>query len=458
MTDRQDFDASRSRESAALINFRQSLHQCLNPWGDALFELCDAVLCSAHRVDCVPALSLEPEFRRSHGSLYKALERGGVNEEQLRRLLIDHRPMGWPPVFALDASTWARRDAETSPERGFHYSASHHSGSKPIVPGWSFQWISQLDWAHDSWTAPVDAMRITPSENTTDATIRQILRLVAALEESSGAGVSPLFVLDAGYDPIAIGDGLSKVNAQALVRISSKRVFHLDPTPPTGGRGRPPRHGARFALSDPETWSAPDAELSAQNPRYGGVNVRVWHGLHPQLMARGHWGKSSPLPIVRGSVIRVDVEHLPKRSTGVKKTLWLWWSGPGEPDLDLCWRAYLRRFDIEHTFRFVKNTLGWTTPALRTPEQAQRWTWLVIAAYTQLRLARRLVEDMRLPWEKRRHPSRLSPVRVRRGFPRLRAQMGTPAHPPKFTKPGPGRPKGTQKPPRTRYPVVKKAA
>ena len=200
-----------------LIDFRHSLHQCLNPWGDALFELCDAVLCSPSRVDCVPALSLEPEFRRSHGSLYKALERGGVDEDQLRRLLIAHRPEGWPPVFALDASTWARRDAETSPERGFHYSASQHSGSKPIVPGWSFQWISQLDWAHDSWTAPVDAMRITPAENATDATIRQVRRLVAALEEGNGAGGSPLFVFDAGYDPIAIGDGLSGVNAQALV-------------------------------------------------------------------------------------------------------------------------------------------------------------------------------------------------------------------------------------------------
>ena len=141
MTARPDPDPSRSRQSAALIDFRQSLHQCLNPWGDALFELCDAVLCSPHRVDCVPALSLEPEFRRSHGSLYKALAGGEVNEEQLRRLLIGYRPKEWPDVFAIDASTWARCDAETSPERGFHYSASHHSGSKPIVPGWSFQWI-----------------------------------------------------------------------------------------------------------------------------------------------------------------------------------------------------------------------------------------------------------------------------------------------------------------------------
>ena len=92
--------------------------------------------------------------------------------------------------------------------------------------------------------------------------------------------------------------------------------------------------------------------------------MRVWHQLHPQLMTRGHWGKSSPLPIVRGSVMRVEVEHLPKGSTAVKKTLWLWWSGPTEPDLDLCWRANLRRFDIEHvSFREEHARLDHAGPA-----------------------------------------------------------------------------------------------
>jgi hypothetical protein len=44
-------------------------------------------------------------------------------------------------------------------------------------------------------------------------------------------------------------------------------------------------------------------------------------------------------------------------------------AGPTESSLDLdrVWRAYLRRFDIEHTFRFAKQVLGWTTPKLRTP-------------------------------------------------------------------------------------------
>jgi hypothetical protein len=115
-------------------------------------------------------------------------------------------------------------------------------------------------------------------------------------------------------------------------------------------------------------------------------------------------------------------------------------------------------FDIEHAFRFVKGTLGRTTRGICTPAQADRWTWLVIAAYTELRLARGLVDDRRLPWERPRDPSMLTPARIRRGFRLLRADIGTPTNPPKSITPGPGRPKGTRRPPRTRYPAVKKAA
>ena len=57
-----------------------------------------------------------------------------------------------------------------------------------------------------------------------------------------------------------------------------------------------------------------------------------------------------------------------------------------------------------------------------------------------------------------RDPARLTPTRVRRGFRRLRATLGTPASPPKSNTPGPGRPKGTRKPPENRYPAIKKAA
>jgi DDE superfamily endonuclease len=443
-----------------LIDFRRSFHQCLSPWGDALFELCDAALCSSAPVGSVPSLSLEPEFRRSHGSLYKSLADGDMDDVRLRRLLVEHRPKEWPLVFAVDTSTWDRCDAECSPERGFYYSASKHSAGQPIVAGWSYQWVCQLGWAHDSWTAPLDVERIPPRHEVANATTEQIRRLIGLLPDD---GEVPLFVFDAGYNPIAIGHGLAEERCECLTRIRDDRVFFADPPPrpnrPAKTGGRPPRHGRRFKCSDPKTWVRASASLVASDPRYGTVRVKAWHGLHPRVIGRGRWADHSGAPpIVRGTVIRVEVEHLPKPTSQTKKTLWLFWSGPGEPDLERCWRAYLRRFDIEHSFRFIKNTMGWTTPSLCTPDQADRWTWLMIAAYTQLRLARQLVDDLRLPWERRTDAGKLTPTRVRRGFRRLRAAIGTPASPPKSVTPGPGRPKGTRKPPRTRYPAVKKVA
>jgi len=444
-----------ARDATRLRRFRSGFYRCLTRWADATFELCDAALCAPAPVASVPVLSLEPIFRRSHGSLYKALARGGVDAKAMCDLLAEHRPRDWPLVFAVDASTWARCDAETSPERGFYYSASKHSAGKPIVAGWSYSWITQLDWANNSWTAPMDARRIPPKADATALTVSQVRDLVTRLGQSA---TTPVFCFDAGYDAIALTHELADVRANIVVRIRDDRVFYTDPTPTTAGAiGRPRRHGHRRGCADPNTWPTPDVESTTTDSRYGTVKVSAWHGLHPKLGHRGHWADHDQSPIVAGTVIRVDVQHLPKPTSGTKKTLWLWAAGPGF-DLDICWRAYLRRFDIEHTFRFVKNTLGWTAPALRTPEQADRWTWLVVAAYTQLRLARGLVDDLRLPWERRRKPGRLTPARVRRGFRRLAPTLGTPASPPKSRTPGPGRPKGTRRERRTRYPAIKKAA
>src|SRR5487761_2210712 len=90
----------------ALVAFRSALYATFSAWRDALFELTDAVLCAASPVTSVPSLSLEPEFTRSHGSLYKALAKGRIDEERLRRLLVANRPADWPMVFAVQALGW----------------------------------------------------------------------------------------------------------------------------------------------------------------------------------------------------------------------------------------------------------------------------------------------------------------------------------------------------------------
>ena len=444
-------------ERATLRSFRGGLYGCLTRRADASFELADTLVTGGALATAPPPhLSLEPAFRRGWGSTYGALRRGRIADEAMRDLLAAWRPADWPAVFAVDASSWPRCDAECSPERGYYHHPSRHSNGQPIVAGWNYSWIAGLNWQRDSWTAPLDVQRMHPTEDTGRATAAQVAALVGRLGTD---GSVPLFVFDAGYDPIALSVDLADTRAQVLVRIRSDRVFATDQEArPTGARGRPRRHGQRFACADPASWPAPAAALTTSDARYGRVEVQAWSGLHPRLARRGRWAGEKQPPIVRGSVIRVAVEHLPKPTARALKTLWLWWSGPGTPDPDVCWRAYIHRFDIEHTLRFVKHTLGWTTPRVRLPEQADRWTWLVVAAYTQLRLARGLVADCRLPWEPPHDPGRLTPTRVRRGFRRLVQLLGTPARAPKPTKAGPGRSKGSRRGPAPRYPAIKKAA
>jgi hypothetical protein len=113
---------------------------------------------------------------------------------------------------------------------------------------------------------------------------------------------------------------------------------------------------------------------------------------------------------------------------------------------------------IEHTIRFWKQTLHWTLPRPRTPEQADRFTWAVAAGYTQLRLARTIVTDLRLPWEQPLAPDQLTPERVRRRFRAVQAVVGTPASAPKPHGRSPGRPTGTLRGPAPRYPAIKLTA
>ena len=248
------------------------------------------------------------------------------------------------------------------------------------------------------------------------------------------------------------------VAVATLVRLRKDRCFYADPSPVTATRkGRPPQHGHKFDCTAPATWLPPTTELQTEDPQYGTVRVQAWTSLHPKQQNHAARGTRKTRPVVRGTLILVEVSRLPGPPRPWQR-LWLWWSSPGTLDLDVVWRAYIRRFDEEHTFRFLKQVLNWTTPQVRYPEQADRWTWLVVAAYTQLRLAGTAVQDRRLPWERpqREHP--LSPYRVRRAFSALLLVVGTPANAPKPCGRSPGRPKGRRSAPAPRHPPLKKTA
>ena len=175
---------------------------------------------------------------------------------------------------------------------------------------------------------------------------------------------------------------------------------------------------AAFAVADPATWPDPAVTTTTDTTRYGTAAAQAWDRLHPRLGRRSAWiGHDGPLPVIEGTLIRLQAGHLPGDRR--PKPVWLWCSvtGAAPGEVDRLWQAFLRRFDLEHTFRMFGQVLGWTAPKIRDPQAADRWTWLIITAYAQLRVARPLAADLRLPWERPAPPGRLTPARVSLGVP-----------------------------------------
>ena len=353
-------------------------------------------------------------------------------------------------MLGVDVSPWLRPDAATSADRSFCHVYARGKGKAQMIPGWPYSFVAALEPGRSSWTALLDAVRLSPSDDVTAVTAEQVREVVTRLRQAGHwceGDPDILVVFDAGYDVTRLAFLLADLPVQLVGRLRSDRVLRFPAPPATPGRtGRPAKHGPEFALSDPATHPEPDATTTTQTSRYGTARACAWNRLHPLLARRAAWADHhGPLPLIAGSIIGLQVDRLP--GDRHPKPLWLWCSTPEvtTTEVDQLWQAYLRRFDLEHTFRFLKQTLGWTRPKVRTPAQADRWTWLILTAHTQLRLARNLTEDLRRPWEKpATRPGRLTPARVRRGFRNLRAKTTHPAGAPKPSHPGPGRPPGSK--------------
>jgi hypothetical protein len=442
---------------AVLSQFRLEFHACLTARADELSELADAVLCADGPVRTLAGLSLAPEHQRGHGALYDAVNCGRIDIGRLRRSLAGlplPRAADGRLMLAVDVSNWLRPGAVTSPQRLFCHVYGRGKGQAQMIPGWPYSVIVALEPGRTSWTAVLDAIRLGPHDDEAEVTAAQVREVVTRLIAAGHwhDGDPPILVIfDAGYDPMRLAYRLADLPVEILGRLRSDRVMQL-PAPPRQPHtvGRPRKHGGELALADPATWPGPQVTTSTLTTRYGIAVAASWDRVHPQLTHRAAWlDHDGPLPVIEGTLIRLHVDHLPGDRD--PKPVWLWWSATGAlpGDVDRCWQAFLRRFDLEHTFRLFKQVLGWTAPKIRNPAAADQWTWLIITCHTQLRLARPLAADLRLPWEQPAPPGRLTPARVRRGFRNIRATLPCLAGAPKPGKPGPGRPPGS----RNRHPA-----
>jgi hypothetical protein len=361
-------DAEAARAAGLLAGFRNELYECLAARADALFELADAVLCADGPVRTLVELALEPEHRRGHGGLYDGLSNGRVEVARLRRAVAGlpiPRGKDGRITLAVDVSPWLRPDAACSPDRLFCHVHGRGKGQAQMIPGWPYSFVAALEPGRTSWTALLDAVRLGRGDDETAVTAGQVRQVVARLVEAGHwreGDPDILLVLDAGYDVTRLAFLLADLPVQLLGRMRADRVLCFPAPPrPADAVGRPARHGRAFAFAEPATWPDPHVRTATETTRYGTARAQAWARLHPQLTRRGGWqDHTGQLPLIEGTVIRLTVDHLP--GDRHPTPIWLWWShtDPAPAEVDRLWQAFLRRFDLEHTFRLLKQTLGWT--------------------------------------------------------------------------------------------------
>ncbi len=429
---------SRSTETHLnkLIEFRQALYDhAFTKRRDAQFELLDA-LSSRDPVRSFPVLSQTPVFRRSWSSLYRALADGHIDLEWVRQYLVKQLP-STSLVVALDGSAWPRPQAPSLPDRQYVYSPTPAVDGGSIVVGLPYSLLSWVPDPHSSWALPLDVMRVPSQRDALAVGIEQV-RCFCQVRSAQVSGALDVVVADGKYGTPRFLRALQDVPIGVVVRLRKDRVLYRPPGP-YRGLGRPAVHGARFAFKAPSTWGPPDEEVVLTDPRWGQVRLRAWRGLHTREAA------DTPF-----TVVRVDVHQ---ERAQPPAALWLGWQGPDQA-LVRPWRAYEQRWGIEPSIRLRKQHLAWTRPQVRTLVASDRWSVLVSLAQWQLYLARVLVADRPLPWQRVQH--QLTPGRVQRGFAALFPQIGTPAVAPKPRGKAAGWPKGRPRCQPERHAVVKK--
>jgi Transposase DDE domain len=434
---------SETKDWAALRRFRQDLYDDLGHRQDSLFELLDAALAQPHRSTLV-RLSLSSVFRRRWPSTCDALADGSLDwaavRQLLARTLAESATSDERPVWAIDGTQWPRPAARASAERTWEYRPLPGWPQSGIVPAWAYQWLMAVPEAAGSWALPLEVRRRGPTA--ASATAVALDQIAAVRRVQTPSAPRPVVTLDSGYDLQTLAQ--AQVEADLLVRLAKHRVLYRA-AGGYRGRGRPRLHGAPFRLADERTHGRPARSASLAHPAYGTVAIDVWTDLHV-----------SGAPEVVFSIVRVQVERLPNTQLP-PHPLWLAWiGGPLPVDLSAVWRWYLRRFTVEHAFRFLKQTLGWTTVRPRQPRAADRWTCLLAAACWQFWLARPLLTQVRLPWERPRPDRLVTPGQVQRHFSRLLVRLGTPARAPRPRGKAPGRQLGQRPPPSPHYQVARR--
>ena len=467
-----------------LKQFRQQLYTSIPYRADATMDLLDA-LSSNTTAHSVVELSLNPHFRRNYKSVYDSIqhfhqpghaeptaEGRQIHEQQLMRLIGSYLPEPQQQRFwllGIDVTSAPRRFAYTLEDRGYVYYPNAVAGNKPVTIGHQYSALVLFPEKQQAfsppWVVPLSLRRVTTQETKRGVGVAQMKQL---LNDETLPFHQQLCVQVADSDYSAIfylGEMTEHENLVIIARFRSNRVFYQMPYSGSASpsRGHPIWYGQRFDLKAPNTWGEPDQAMEVTYTSRNGhtciVRLECWHNL---LMrgTREYPMHQHPFTLIRARLFNEAGDQV------FQRPLWLSAFGQRCRELSLqeFWKAYQRRYDIEHFFRFGKRRLLMT--AYQTPEvqHEENWWQITQLAYVQLWMSRNLAEAMPRPWERylpqfqaQTESPEASPSMVQRSFSPIIQEIGTPAKIPKPRGKSPGRTKGARQRPRKRQKVIKKS-
>ena len=362
-----------------LKNFRLCAYQLLGTGKDAAMDLMDAVLVT-RSVYSFAELSLSPVFRRKWPSLYEATEDCCPMRRGLMKLYIQEIPKNNRIILAGDHTAYPRLYAETLKDRTFEHGAKVLSG-KPITLGHGYSTIAWIPEISGSWALPLRHERITSHDSPLTKAAFQLRQVCHHLP------LRPLSLWDSEYGCAPFLKLTADIPADKIMRLRPNRCL-WDVPKQQSKKGRPKKHGAKFKLCEPETWPTPVATEEIDDLKWGKIEIKHWTGLH--------YRESADIPM---DIILIQRKGT-KLSADAAKPIWLACLLEQMLPLEEFWPLYQRRFNIDHWNRFAKQRLHWTLPKLSTPSQGQSWSDLMPLLTWQLWLARDILQDNPLPWQK----------------------------------------------------------
>lgn len=208
---------------------------------------------------------------------------------------------------------------------------------------------------------------------------------------NASAGLDWRAGLDGAYGNREFFAPLQGKAVQVVARTRSDGVLYRRATADDyGGKGRRPTFGAAFCCADPTTWGPPAETICFADAQHGRVKLQLWRDLG--------WRK-------KGQFIAVDLICSQIHTERDKPPKAHWYAAyNGKSEQTITARAWYEtiahRWGIEPANRLRKERLYADLPKVREAASSDHWLLGVQLLEWELYLARDLVAQKVLPWQK----------------------------------------------------------